>query len=201
MVLFDIAIFGGLVYSILGNVIRYYKNKECVDNSIEKTDGETDIIRIQNEKNGDKNGENLLYILKNNEKNICLKQGSVTDILYDDDTVYKNIYYINRVNHLNKFITKNNLNEFMFPVSLPLKIYKKRVSIPVYYTNSGYDINRKVLHRVTMFDKRLPLSLSILTFSSVITIGSWVKYVDRLNYSSYPEYVDKPIFHPKRYFR
>jgi hypothetical protein len=198
MVLFDILVFSGFTYSILGNVIRYYKNKDLVNNSTEKIDGETNVVGIK-----DKEGDDLIYIIqnKNIDKNIYLKKGSLQDELPNNQINYNNIYYINRVNKLNKLFEKYKLDEKMFPIELPLQIYRQKYTVPIYYNKYRYDINKQLLFRNTIFDKRLPISLTVLTLSTFITVGSWLKYINGVKYTTYPEFVDKPIFHPKKYMK
>lgn len=89
MVLLDFIVFGNLSYVIIGNALRYYKNKDAIDSEIKTLHGETEIIHISDCKQNNSfpgiilplgsnyNRENIIKrLLRNNNKNIDIKHGT-----------------------------------------------------------------------------------------------------------------------------
>lgn len=127
--LLDIAVISGFVYSIFGNVLQYRKNRENVENEVEKLEGETDILSI----NSYEKEMGLLYNITREKQELLLLSNKERDIFVkekatDDNLIYK-IRYANKMSDLDKIYQKYDITSDLFPISFPLKIYQKQLQL------------------------------------------------------------------------
>ena len=194
--LLDIIIITGLVYSIFGNLLQYKKNRENVENEVEKLEGDTDILSI----NSYEKDMGLLYnitrekqellLLSNKEQNIFVKEKST-----DDKLIYK-INYANKMSDLDKIYQKYDITSEDFPILFPLKIYQKTITSPIYHNYHYYDLKKSNVVNRILLDRRLPYTFMVFGVSTYVLGISYLDY----NYDKKWEYpLRYPILHPKRY--
>ncbi len=211
MVLLDICVASGLTYSIFGNIYHYIKTKKNIEIDIQELHGETNILRVCDYKtsleipsfvNTDTPGvmipvggctneeiRKIYCCLKNKEDIIFIKNDEVSS------TITYKIKYINTNEDLKWLYNKYNIVSTSFPVRLPLKIYEKTITEPIYYNNLYFDVNKNNLLIKTMFENRKPFTFVVLGCSLLVLGYSWINY-EPYYYHTKNQY---PIFHPKRY--
>lgn len=207
----DVYVLCGLTYSIYGNyLIRNHYDK------VEELNGKTNIYIIRKLENvvvikpiyfspfksntimfpvgggGRTKESDFINILCNKGRNI-----NINDFTYEIKDMSFSNYYINTIENYNMFFNKLNINTSSFPMHMPLKVYERQISRPIFYNEYYACISKKNLISKTRFRNRLPLSLTILASSSFFLLGDWYDY---WNDNGYYGIYEKPIFHPYRYY-
>lgn len=194
--LLDIAVISGFVYSIFGNVLQYRKNRENVENEVEKLEGETDILSI----NSYEKDMGLLYNITSEKQELILLSNKERDVFVkdkatDDNLIYK-IRYANKMSDLDKIYQKYDITSDLFPISFPLKIYQKTITTPIYHNYHYFDLKKSNVVNKILLDKRLPFTFMVFGISTIVVGITYLDYKFDKKWG-YP--LRYPILHPKRY--
>lgn len=209
----DLCVLSGLAYSIFGNIYNYIKNKPNIEKNIKELKGETDILEIYGFNHtkspptfistgstgliipisgGSTIEERQIYTLLTNKSDKIINKKEVSF-----GTIFETSY-INNNDDLTDLYNKYNISTTSFPVSYPLKIYKRKTTSPVYYNRYYYDSNKSKLVNHTLFKNRKPLTFIILGSCVAVLAFDWYDYkiCGKYYYTNKNNY---PIFHPQRY--
>ena len=124
----------------------------------------------------------------------------------DEDKI-SSIKHINTSHSLHKIFKKYNMNENEHSITLPLKMNHYNYTNGAYLHNSGIlSGNRDKLIKKVLFNKRLPLTLTIASVATAYLAGSWIKYYYNSQYDYYNSQYEYykyttcyPPFHYKRF--
>lgn len=196
--IYDIITFTTFGYSICGNYKRYFNNKKKWTDEIKMIDGKTSVKLIQPlyYDNG------TFVLLKNNGNNILIEIGSIVLLKNTGDDIsikhaggiydtidYENPYYLNNNRDFSRFCIKNGFSTYSLPISLPCRVYEKKINVPIYYNSDyGFRTNKKIFTkgylRFKFFNNRLPLTFTAIGATSFVLLFRWLL----------PEYSWIPIF-------
>lgn len=175
MVLLDSIIFGNLSYVIIGNALRYYKNKDAIDSEIKTLHGETEIIHIADFtqhrstpmyvntgfpgvmlplRDNSSNEKTIMSLLRNGIDNYYVPQGTSD---FSDKDKYK-ITYLNNDTEVKKFIHCKGIDSDSLPITYPLKVYHRlhcgSVTTPMYHNNCYYNTSRNSIKLAINLNRR-----------------------------------------------
>lgn len=220
MVLLDLSVATGLMYTIFGNMYNYVKNKDYIKKNIQEIPSGTNILEIYSYKTnislpnfintghpgimvpiggGLNNKEYKIYtLLQNKGKNMVINTENEIITITD---FQPNLSYINNKNGLHKLYTKYNVSSTSFPVSYPLKVYETTITQPIYYNRYHYfNYNKSSVINNTFLKQRKPFTFIILGSCLTIIAFDWFDWYTFKKDNKYlNRWHDYPIFHPKRY--
>lgn len=112
------------------------------------------------------------------------------------------IEHINTPSSLTETFKKYNICENEYSITLPLKINHYNYTKGAYLHNSGIlSGNKDKLIKKVLFDRRLPLSITIPSIATAYVACCWIKYYLYNSYNSTYNYHSDyyPPFHYKRF--
>jgi hypothetical protein len=176
--IYDLISLSGLGYGIIGNTIIYFNSYKYVNDNINSI---TNVTHTTLTSDNEKiiillmgmfpiYGINLTYVV-NAKYNSCRQSEIINKdiVLINDKSYHKEKEYINTEEDFKHLCKKIGLRPTEFKMKFPITVTNTKLD-NAFIGDKYLSHNRKLLCKFESFERRLPLSLTIIT-SSILLLG------------------------------